>query len=114
MDDVFHRRLPMIAEQGAWDPNRDKGAMPEGTPIKAAVEPLAFLAGRVEVKYGGQPAQATVADLSKCIDQEKKTVRSVTGEITTDLRRDCTGSMRRRSKPWPDSWARPARSGWPT
>ena len=40
LDDVFHRRLPLIAEEGAWDPNRDKGDMPQGTPFKAAVDPL--------------------------------------------------------------------------
>ena len=87
LNDVFGRKLPMIAEDGAWDPNRDTGAMPEGTPIKAAVDPLAFLAGLVEVKYGGDPAKSTVADLSKLISADKKVVRSVTGEITTDLGR---------------------------
>ena len=87
LDDVFHRRLPLIAEEGAWDPNRDKGAMPAGTPFKAAVDPLAYLVGRVEVKYGGDPARSTVADLSKYIDPARKTVRSITGQITTDLAR---------------------------
>ena len=87
LDDVFHRRLPLIAEEGAWDPNRDKGDMPQGTPFKSAVDPLAYLVGRVEVEYGGDPAKSTVADLSKYIDPVKKTVRSVTGQITTDLAR---------------------------
>lgn len=87
LDNVFHRRLPLIAEEGAWDPNRDKGAMPEGTPFKAAVDPLAYLVGRVEVKYGGDPAKSTVADLSKYIDPSRKTTRSITGQITTDLAR---------------------------
>lgn len=87
LGDIFARKLPMIAEDGAWDPNRDTGSLPEGTPLKAAVDPLAFLAGRVEVKYGGDPAKSTVADLSKLITPDKKVVRSVTGEITTDLGR---------------------------
>ena len=87
LDDVFHRRLPMIAEEGAWDPNRDKGAMPLGTPIKAAVDPLAYLVGRVEVKYDGEPAKSTVIDLAKYIDHDRKVVRSATGEMTTDLAR---------------------------
>jgi len=85
--DVWNRRLPMIAEEGAWDPNRDKGAMPVGTPVQAAVDPLAYLVGRVEVKYGGDPARSTVLDLSKYIDKNKHVVRSATGEITTDLGR---------------------------
>jgi hypothetical protein len=87
LDDVFHRRLPMIAEEGAWDPNRDKVSMPEGTPLKAAIDPLACLVGRIEVKYGGEPAKSTVVDLSRYIDQDRRVVRSVTGEITTDLAR---------------------------
>lgn len=87
LEDVFRRRLPLMAEEGAWDPNRDKGAMPEGTPYKAAVDPLAYLVGRVEVKYGGDAANSMVAELSKYIDSAKKTVRSITGQITTDLAR---------------------------
>ncbi len=33
--DVWDRKLPLIAEMGAWDPNRDAGEMPLGTPFKA-------------------------------------------------------------------------------
>ena len=35
MQDVWDRKLPLIAESGAWDPNRDRGQMPQGTPFKA-------------------------------------------------------------------------------
>jgi hypothetical protein len=87
LDDLWHRRLPLIAEEGAWDPNRDQGAMPQGTPYQAAVDPLAYLVGRVEVKYGGQPSRSTVIDLHRYIDKQKQVVRSVTGQITTDLAR---------------------------
>ena len=38
----------------------------------------------VEVKYGGDPAKTTTVDLAKYIDKEKKTVRSITGEIRLD------------------------------
>lgn len=85
--DVFGRKLPMIAEEGAWDPNRDKGSMPTGTPVKAAVDPLAYLVGRVEVKYDGKASKSSVAKLKKYISSDKKTVKSITGEITTDLDR---------------------------
>lgn len=85
--DVFGRKLPMIAEEGAWDPNRDKGTLPAGTPVKAAVDPLAYLVGRVQVKYGGQPSASRVADLDTFIAKDRKTVKSVTGEIFTDLER---------------------------
>lgn len=87
LPDVFGRKLPLIVEEGAWDPNRDKGSLPAGTPVKSAVDPLAFLAGRVEVRYDGDPRRSTVTDLSRLIDRKRKIVRSVTGEITTDLAR---------------------------
>ena len=79
--DVWSRKLPMIAEEGTGDPNRDKVEVPAGTPI----DPLAFLVGRVEVQYGGDPSHSKLADLSRYIDAKKQVVRSVTGEITTDL-----------------------------
>lgn len=85
--DIFGRKLPMIAEEGAWDPNRDKGSLPTGTPVQTAVDPLAYLVGRVEVKYEGQAAHSKVADLDKYISKDRKVVQSITGEITTDLNR---------------------------
>jgi hypothetical protein len=85
--DVWERKAPLIAEGGAWDPNRDTGEMPPGTPFKTVVDPLAYLVGRVEVKYGGDPSRSTVIDLAAYIDPTKKQVRSVTGEIATDLAR---------------------------
>jgi hypothetical protein len=36
------------------------------------------------VKYGGDPAQSKVTDLSKFIDADKKTVTSTTGEVKLD------------------------------
>ncbi len=87
LQDVWDRRLPLIAESGAWDPNRDVGRLPEGTPFKAGVDPLAYLVGRVEVLYDGDPSKSTVVDLASYIDPAKKHVRSVTGEIDTDLAR---------------------------
>ena len=83
--DIFARKLPLIAEEGAWDPNRDAGAMPAGTPYQAAVDPLAFLVGRVEVKYGGDPAKSRVVPLDRYIDHTANIVRSLTGETTTDI-----------------------------
>src|SRR5262249_11425183 len=47
-------------------------------------DPFAFLVGRVEVEYGGDPKKTTRADLSKFHDKEKRVVRSVTDEIRLD------------------------------
>lgn len=87
LQDIWDRKLPLLAEEGAWDPNRDTGQMPAGTPVKAAVDPLAYLVGRVEVVYGGDPAKSKAMDLAPFVDREKQVVRSVTSEITTDLAR---------------------------
>jgi hypothetical protein len=87
LQDIWERRAPLIAEGGAWDPNRDVGEMPSGTPIKNVVDPLAYLVGRVEVKYEGNPSNSRALDLDAFIDPAKKQVRSVTKEIETDLAR---------------------------
>src|SRR5439155_23769411 len=68
-------------ERQSFDPNRDMIAFAEGSPVKTAVDPLAFLVGPVEVKYGGDPAKTRVADLAPFIDQTRKIVKSNTGEI---------------------------------
>jgi hypothetical protein len=56
----------------------------EKSKVKGGADPLAFLVGPVEVKYGGDPAKTSVVELSRYIDPEKKTVRSITGEIRLD------------------------------
>lgn len=83
---IWGRQEPLIAEERAYDPNRDVGGKSVG-PVNSAVDPLAFVAGPVVVNYGGNAKNTRVADLSKLINREKKTVRSVTGEISTDYGR---------------------------
>lgn len=85
LEDLWARRVPLIAEDKSFDPNRYEGATGgEKSKVKGGADPLAFLVGPVEVKYGGDPAKTSVVDLSRYIDAEKKTVRSVTGEIRLD------------------------------
>jgi hypothetical protein len=81
MESLWNREIPLIAEDKSFDPNRNTGNTGEHSRIAKGVDPLAFLVGPVEVKYGGDPAKSRVADLSKYIDHAKKTVRSVTGQI---------------------------------
>ena len=38
----------------------------------------------MEVKYDGDPAKSRVLDLSRYIDNQKKVIRSITGEVTFD------------------------------
>jgi hypothetical protein len=82
LEDIWARKVPAIAEDRSFDPNRYEGATGgEKSKVQGGADPLAFLVGPVEVKYGGDPARTSVADLSKFIDRAKKTVRSTTGEI---------------------------------
>ncbi len=86
LEGMWQRRVPIIAEAGKFDPVRDKGDFAPESPIKQEVDRLAFLVGPVHVKFGGSEANSKVADLSKCIDREKGTVRSVTGQIALDYK----------------------------
>jgi hypothetical protein len=85
LDDMWDRKVPLIAEDRSFDPNRYEGATgSEKSNIKGGADPLAFLMGRVEIKFGGDPAKTSVTDLSKYHDKDKKIVRSTTGEVQLD------------------------------
>jgi hypothetical protein len=79
LEDIWKRRVPLIAEAGKFDPNRDAGVFAPESPIKQEVDRLAFLVGPVHVKYGGDAANNRVADLGRYLDAEAGVVRSVTG-----------------------------------
>jgi hypothetical protein len=84
LEDLWDRKIPLTAEDRSFDPNRYEGVTGEKSNVKGGADPLAFLVGRVEVKYGGDPAKTTTVDLAKYIDNEKKQVRSITGEVRLD------------------------------
>jgi hypothetical protein len=80
--DLWQRRMPLIAEDAGYDPNRDQANRPKESNVLEGVNPLAYLVGPVVAKYGGDSAPSRVVDLTQYIDGQRKTVRSVTGEIT--------------------------------
>jgi len=82
LEDLWQRRTPLISEEGAFDPTRDAGNLAPRSSVKTPVNPLAFLTGRVQVTFGGDPSKSKVADLAKLIDEPSKTVHSITGELT--------------------------------
>src|SRR5437588_10135615 len=84
LEDLWQRRMPVIAEDPGYDPNRDKGTSANLSSDKAAVNPLAYLVGPVLVKYGGDPAQSHIADLAAFIDVDRRVVKSDTGELAFD------------------------------
>jgi hypothetical protein len=83
---LWDRQTPLIAEDPAFDPNRDKAPpiAPKAGEKATVIDPLAFLVGPVEVKYDGDAAKSRVVDLTRYIDHTKKLIRSVTGEIALD------------------------------
>jgi hypothetical protein len=84
LEDMWHLRVPIIAEEGSYDPNRDKGDFPPQSSIKQDVDRLAFLVGPVEVTYGEDSSASQAADLSDYIDRDAQVVKSVTGEVVWD------------------------------
>jgi hypothetical protein len=82
-EDLQQQRTPLLTEDSGYDPTRDAG-LPKGSAVKTTVDPLAFLTGRVEVVYDGDPAKSHVADLAKLVDTQHKTVRSATGQLSDD------------------------------
>ncbi|MCY2929449.1 MAG: hypothetical protein NTV86_08130 [Planctomycetota bacterium] len=91
LEDLWQRRMPIIAEDAGYDVNRDKDSLSKLSNVKNGVNPLAYLVGPVTVKYGGNPARSMAADLRPYVDEAKKTVRSITGEIEMDYGRGlCT------------------------
>ncbi len=85
-EDMFHEAMPLIAEEKAYDPNRDADKIPTKSAVKTGTDPLAFLVGRVEVVLGAKadPAKNKVIDLKPFIDHEKKTITSTTKQLVMD------------------------------
>ncbi len=87
LDDLWKRRAPLLGEEAGSDPNRDVGSVSPASPIRTALDPLAYFVGPVEVAFGADPAKTRALDLSRYIDRKAGTVRSETGELLFDFRR---------------------------
>lgn len=86
LEGLWQRRVPIIAEAGKFDPNRDPGDFAPQSPLKQEIDRLAFFVGPVHVKFAGDERNNRVVDLARYIDRQKGIVRSLTGEITLDVR----------------------------
>jgi hypothetical protein len=84
LEDLWRRRMPIIAEDAGYDPNRDKDNMSKRSNVKNGVNPLAYLVGPVVVKYGGDPSKSRAVDLRPYLREDKKVVRSITGQLYMD------------------------------
>jgi hypothetical protein len=85
LEDLWAQRLPLIAEEAGFDPNRDTGSISPRSNVKTFVDPLAYFVGPVRTVYGGDPTKSYVhPQLNTLIDRKNQTVRSVTGELMLD------------------------------
>jgi hypothetical protein len=84
LENLWDRRMPIIAEDPGYDPNRDRERLSPQSNIKTGVNPLAYFVGPVQVKYEGNASQSRVAELGPYISEDKKLVRSVTGQLQLD------------------------------
>jgi hypothetical protein len=87
LEDLWRRRMPIIAEDAGYDPNRDKANMLKQSNVKDGVNPLAYLVGPVVVKYGGDPAKSRAIDLGPYLLEDKKMIQSITGQLYMDYGR---------------------------
>ena len=84
LGELWERKMPIIAEDPGYDPNRDKAPDAKGSSYQPGASPLAYLVGPVLVKYGGDPAQSHIADLRAFIHEDRRVVQSNTGELSLD------------------------------
>lgn len=85
LEDLWTQRLPLIAEEAGFDPNRDTGSISPRSNVKTFVDPLAYFVGPVRTIYGGDSSKNYVdPKLNTLIDRKSQTVRSATGELTLE------------------------------
>jgi hypothetical protein len=84
LEDIWHLKSAIFSETEGFDPNRHAGSIPPDSTVKMGAPTLAYLVGPLEVVYGGDPAKNRAVDWSRYIDESKKTVKSITGELTFD------------------------------
>jgi hypothetical protein len=83
---MWQRKLPLIAEEDSFDPNRDSWDN-IGNPAQTELPPIAFLAGPVRVKHGlAQDEKKLAPELSGLLNLRSKTVNSITGQLKWDYK----------------------------
>ncbi|HAC63518.1 MAG TPA: hypothetical protein DCF68_08245 [Cyanothece sp. UBA12306] len=81
LEELWNRKVPLIAETRSFDPNRDISNNNSSVSLSQKVNPLSFLVGPVQVTYNANSSQSKVLDLSSYIDKKSQVIRSITGEI---------------------------------
>jgi hypothetical protein len=84
LDSLFHGKVAAITEGTPFDPNRDFNREAAGGMQTQRISPLAFFVGPVLADYGAESDSVEMIDLERFIDDERGTVRSMTGQLTLD------------------------------
>ncbi|MGD2175332.1 MAG: hypothetical protein PVJ27_08010, partial [Candidatus Brocadiaceae bacterium] len=83
LDELLDRRAPLLTESFDYEPSEHVAeALRVKRPLMPRVRPEAYLVGRVELAYGGDPAESRVGDLSPYVDEETGEVRTTHGQLT--------------------------------
>ena len=84
LQQIYDREIPLITEESGFDPNRDSYDN-QTDPTATEVAPLAYLAGKVRVEYGGDPANSVISsELGSLLNFSEKKINSTTGELMWD------------------------------
>ncbi len=92
LEEIFSRKSPRIDDNEAYGDQRDLPELrPDWKPDTIEINRVAYLIGPVTTRTGGDPADSHVGELSRYFDPEAGTIRSATGELLWDYRREvCT------------------------
>lgn len=85
MEELWNRDLPVISEEGSFDPNH---AGPQTTSVTSGgtLSPLVFLCGPVEVGYELDDEDYIYEGLGELLDEEAGKIKSITGQLELDYR----------------------------
>ena len=89
MDDVWDRVPPRISDNETYGDQRDPPDLQPGwTAPPGQINRVAYLVGPVRSRLGGDPAASRAADLGRWFDPAKGVIRSVTGELMWNYRKE--------------------------
>ncbi len=87
-DELFARRAPVMVESMTYAPSEHAAeALPTKREAMSRARPEAYLIGKVEVAFEGDPSRTRSADLSKYIDPASGAIRTTHGQLVMNRRR---------------------------
>jgi hypothetical protein len=78
LDDLWTQRLPLIAEEAGFDPNRDTGSLRRAPNVKTYVDPLAYFVGPVPHHLRRRSDEKLRSPEARHADRPRKADRAVT------------------------------------